>query len=217
MKWKAIIVGHGPSMTAERMGPVVDAHDVVIRLKPTAERTLEHPSYYGTKTHIVGSSLHTLTQVRGLGGAREYWGWSDSRHDEGGRHHAVLQKLQSLEEWFTPYRLLVDVGMCREADEEYRRRLGDEQGEPHLSQGMKAVVCALGGFLDHIDSMTALNLIGFDNLLTGNFTWSVTRGPQWEHYPNHRWDIERDMLRMMMDEEPRLSYLMPETFPEGDV
>ena len=38
---------------------------------------------------------------------------------------------------------------------------------------------------------------GFDNVKTGTFTWSLMRGPDWEQYPDHRWDVEKEMARLV--------------------
>jgi hypothetical protein len=39
-----------------------------------------------------------------------------------------------------------------------------------------------------------ITLAGFDNLESGGFTWSITRGPKWDKYPDHRWDMEHDLI-----------------------
>jgi len=39
-----------------------------------------------------------------------------------------------------------------------------------------------------------ITLAGFDNVESGGFTWSITRGPKWDKYPDHRWDMEHDLI-----------------------
>ena len=63
-----------------------------------------------------------------------------------------------------------------------------------MSAGLHAILyaCHLG--------YREIVLFGFDNVASGGFTWSVTRGPEWNQYPDHRWDIEREMVKLIGSE-----------------
>jgi hypothetical protein len=71
----------------------------------------------------------------------------------------------------------------------------DPLGHPHLSAGFHAILYACR-FL----KPSKVVLAGFDNIESGSFTWSITRGPDWGKYPDHRWDIEHDLLLDIGDE-----------------
>jgi len=70
-----------------------------------------------------------------------------------------------------------------------------ETGHPHTSQGMKSIAYAL----KHLEQ-DYIELVGFDNVYSGKLTWSTTRGPDWEHYPDHNWKIEKMMVPILSDQ-----------------
>lgn len=193
---KAIIVGHGPSILAEKMGHLIDQYDLIIRLKRCQE-TLEHPEFFGSRTDIVGGSWTIAPRLKRIGGAKRYWVFTDSRHEEELAHESGRQaKFEAMRRHFEPYDVVIDKELCDRWDA-YYRSLRDEMGghgHAHTSQGMKAVIyaCVYSGATD-------ITLAGFDNVMTGDFTWSITRGPEWEHYPDHRWDVESKMLQHVSD------------------
>jgi len=221
---KAIIVGHGPSILAEPMGMLVDEHDVVIRLK-RCQQTLENPDYFGTKTDVVAGSLTIAGELKGIGGADEYWIFVDSRHEN--THPDVLESAKrylsrpqkkgpTLNPELPPVgspehfnRVILDKELCDYWDQQYRN-LRDEmggEGHNHTSQGMKALIYAM-----HHLRPDELTLVGFDNIATGEFTWSITRGPEWQHYPDHRWDVEHRLLQQVANAYPHtaIGFLLPE-------
>lgn len=200
---KAIIVGHGPSILGEKMGHLIDDFDKIIRLK-RCQHTLDEPDYFGTKTDIVGGSLTIASQLRGIGNSPEYWIFLDSRHADVSR-----ETLASIPFLFRGYECVMDRDLCTYWDEQYRQ-LRDKMGGPghnHTSQGFKAIVYAC----QHL-APDELILVGFDNVMTGRFTWSITRGPEWQHYPDHRWDVEHALLEQVQREYPdtKLGWLLPD-------
>lgn len=197
------IVGHGPSMLMEEMGDIIDDCDIVVRLKETAVETLKYPKHYGTKTDIIGGSL-TIAQKIARIPAEQYWVFLDSRHEDVSR-----ETLASVPYIFSPKEVIMDKGLCDDWDMRYRslRDDMDGPGHNHTSQGFKAILYAL-----HFLEPERLLLAGFDNVMTGKFSWSVTRGPEWQHYPDHRWDVENRLLGALQANYPKteLGFLIPE-------
>jgi hypothetical protein len=68
-------------------------------------------------------------------------------------------------------------------------RTSDSKGHTHMSAGLHTIIYTCV-FL----KPDKISLVGFDNVRSGSFTWSVTRGEDWKGYPDHRWDIENKML-----------------------
>ena len=197
---RCIIVGHAPSMLLEEMGELIDGYDTVIRLK-NCRQTLMKPEFYGTKTDIVGGSLTIAGQLRDLT-SEKFWIWTDSRH-EGWEWNDQINALPHI---FTNKRVFIDRDLCNTWNTTYRNmreatpdhnwdeamrasRYDTGEGENHMSQGLHALVYACA-----LLKPDAVDLIGFDNVLTGEFNWSVTRGEDWDKYPRHRWDIENKMV-----------------------
>jgi len=178
-------------------------YDVVVRMKGTAASTLQAPEYYGTKTDIVGGSL-TIAQKLKRVEAKEYWIFLDSRHFD-----VSEETFNSIPHIFNGRGLIVDKEFCDAWDARYRelRDTMGGQGHNHTSQGFKAILYALE-FLRPDE----LDLAGFDNVMTGRLTWSVTRGPDWQNYPSHRWDVERDLLKQVAMEYPdtTIRFITPE-------
>lgn len=210
-----IIVGHGPSILKEEMGGLIDGYDVVIRMKPTARATLEHPAHYGQKTSVMASSLNTITKTKGVGGARHYWGLWDSRHYDT-HPYSLPEYPERLAEWFAPHKVRHDRELSKRIDNYYLRvltRLEDEgSGHPHSSQGFKAVGHAMAWLRPD-----RLALVGFDNIFTGDRTWSVTRGPDYDRYPNHHWKAEHIALDEMSDDMGvPVTFILPNEFGATD-
>jgi len=224
---KAIIVGHGPSIMGEKMGHLIDEYDVVIRLKRCQE-TLKMPEYFGTKTDIVGGSMTIAGGLREIAVKNGYWVFLDSRHE-----NLPDSNIDVIKRIFKGYGTVhINQELCDEWDALYREartdvesfpsnmdlkhKSCDERGERHLSQGFKAILYAC----TYIDELTQLTLVGFDNIMLGEFNWSITRGPDWTHYPPHRWDIEHKLLKAVEDTYGvEIGYLLPEQkeeVPDGN-
>lgn len=121
------------------------------------------------------------------------WIFLDSRHDDVSDAEVAADGC------------LAFPGLCREWNgifrsmrtDDYKRdpqmeaSHSDERGHRHMSAGLHAILyaCELG----HRE----IKLYGFDNVDSGGFTWSITRGPDWNRYPDHRWDIEREMVAVI--------------------
>ena len=195
---KACIVGHGPSLCAQPFrGKDINSHDTVIRLK-RSWNLLDRPDLFGVKTDVVCGSY-----VVGEGlinpWSKNYWLFLDTR---------TLQTpdvdLKSVIDRFKPNSCLIDRDLCRQWINYYRALrvpfdqdklqegkgpLSDGLGHLHFSAGMFAILYAL----KHLKPET-LNLYGFDNVKSGHFAWSVTRGPDWKQYPDHNWKTESILL-----------------------
>lgn len=195
------IVGHGPSMLTSKHGVAIDACDVVVRLK-RCQDTLQYPELYGTRTDIVGGSFTVARALKGIGAASRYWIFLDSRHVK-----VTPRDQAELRAFFSPARVEMDAELCWTWDETYRRQRRAfaihpqmkqsehsdlSLGHNHTSIGMKALIYAC-----HFIQPERVRLFGFDNLASGTFTWSVTRGPAWNQYPDHRWDVEHDLVPMI--------------------
>ena len=177
------IIGHGPSMLDERYGAEIDTHTVIRQKR--CEQTLEQPEQYGTRTDYIAGSLLIVDLLPKIG---KVWGLSDSRFDECDIDHSCT----------------VLKGTCRAWNKLYRERRTpytppekgvvsyySPLGHKHLSAGFHTILYACAILGDDII------LYGFDSMKSGEFTWSVTRGPTWTRYPDHNWQTERDMIPLV--------------------
>ena len=189
-------MGHGPSLLEKRAGSLIDSFDVVVRQKRCQE-TLKYPEIYGTRKDVVCGSWTIAPELPQVG-AGEVWVFMDSRH-EGVSDEAVREAERRI-----PCR--IDRSLCSTWNRLYRLRRTpydrpkgmqefDPLGHPHLSAGFHTLLYAC-----HFLKPERVTLAGFDNIETGRFTWSITRGPDWGRYPDHRWDIEHEMLKDVADE-----------------
>lgn len=185
------LVGHGPSLLSQQRGRTIDKHDFVVRQKRCSE-TLKYPDQYGARTDFVCGSFTIANLLPADVPGCEYWVFVDSRHA-----HLPDSALRATEQ-AVPCTILKNVcdtwnGLYRERRTPYTRPNGmqefDPLGHPHLSAGFHTILytCA-------ILKPDSIDLFGFDNMESGSFTWSVTRGPEWDKYPDHRWDIEHRMV-----------------------
>lgn len=191
------IVGHGPSMLEHEYGAEIDAHDTVIRQK-RCEETLKYPEQYGTKTDIVSGSYTIAPMLPQHMPGNIYWVFVDSRHDD-----LPLDMICKMEK-VVPCTILPKV--CFTWNEAYRAMRDhykhppgvqkfSDKGHPHMSAGLHTLIYAC-----EILKPKEITLYGFDNIKTGTQSWSITRGPNWDKYPDHRWDIEHKMIGMVQRE-----------------
>ena len=200
-----VIVGHGPSILNEGRGKEIDEYDVVIRLKRT-KSLLSRPHIFGTKTDIVMGSLvlwqDMLMEWDEIPG--RYWLFVDTRTMEVTDH-----EIKCIQGAYYPKLCVIDKGLCEKWVNHYRGLrngagmdprqeakvsgvgvvLSDKHGHLHCSAGMFAIIYAL-----HYLKPDKLDLLGFDNIASGEFDWSITRGPSWSKYPDHNWEAENRML-----------------------
>lgn len=219
---RVCIVGHGPSLLSGHGGKEIDSYDVVVRLKRCQE-TLKHPKFYGSRTDIVGGSWTIAPGLKGIGGARRYWVFLDSRHD-----NVTPAMIDAMKRHFEPYECIIDRPLCDEWQAVYRGlrnsvtrsdgmvmgRYSDlELGHNHMSQGSIAVIHAMA-----LLNPEVITLAGFDSVANGEFTWSVTRGPEWEQYPDHNWAAEHVLLKLASDEfGVPLQILLPEKEEDHEI
>jgi len=170
-----------------REGDRIDSHDFVVRQKRCQE-TLKHPEIYGTRKDAVCGSWTIAQQLPDVG-AGEVWVFLDSRHANVSDEEIERAKFAR-----------IDRGLCDYWNRLYRMRrkpytkppgvVGDgPEGHPHLSAGFHSIIYAA-----HFLKPKTIVLAGFDNIQSGSFTWSITRGPEWNRYPDHNWPTEHEML-----------------------
>jgi len=179
------IVGHGPSLLGRGLGEEID-REPTVRLK-RCQHLLGDPDYGSRIDYVCGS----WTIRNGLPEAKK-WVFLDSRHE-----NVTESECLSFDG-------VVFQPLCRRWNAYFRELRGpytrhpktvpshsDDMGHRHMSAGLHAILyaCELG--------FKEIRLWGFDNVLSGEFTWSVTRGPQWNEYPDHRWDVERRLLELI--------------------
>ena len=191
-----LIVGHGPSLLQRNAGAEIDSYDFVVRQKRCQE-TLAYPEIYGSKKDAVCGSWTIGPQLVHVG-ADEIWVFLDSRHEKVPMGE-IWRAQQSLPATILP-------GLCNRWNETYRslrtppeldprQKKWSELGHPHLSAGFHAIIYAA-----EIKRPKTITLAGFDNIQTGTFTWSITRGPDWQNYPDHNWPVEHAMLPLVEEE-----------------
>ena len=188
-----IIVGHGPSLLRMNLGEYIDTRPVV-RLKRCLD-TLQQPLQYGTRTDAVCGSW-TIRNALFEVPAKEYWTFVDSRHDPTAAEIEAWPGYlnQTLcEEWNRHYRALRTPWVCPKEQKEGPHST-ITLGHRHLSAGFHAILYCCQKW-----KPKTISLLGFDNMISGTFTWSVTRGPDWTHYPDHRWDLEQQLLLQVED------------------
>ena len=196
------VVGHGPSLTTRAYGRSIDNHDLVVRMKWHAQLT-DHPEIWGTKTDIVCGSLGISEKLPSLWPDVVKWiVFTDSRTN-GYSEAEIERKMLKISHG----KVMVDHKLCKYWDAKYRTKCGinDEQ---HTSSGFHALI-----YLAKYYSPCVLDLYGFDSMSTKKWRYSVTRGPDWDRYPNHRFDIENAML----DELCLLYNIRIQFFPDPEV
>jgi hypothetical protein len=195
------------------MGEDIDNHDFVVRLKRCQE-TLKHPKQYGKRIDAVCGSLTIAAELRKIP-AEQYWVFTDSRHQD------IKVNEWAYREHFSPRPVIIDHELCDDWNERYRqlrdkrkfpahvemkRSSTEDLGENHLSAGLHSVLFAA----KHLNP-ESISLFGFDNVFTGDYGWSITRGPGWTQYPPHRWDIEHDLLNDISKEfDTEIQFIFPE-------
>lgn len=200
-----VIVGHGPSAINAMAGEEIDKYDVVIRQK-RCEETLKHPDIYGTRTDVVSGSWTIGTLLPNHVKSEEYWIFLDSRHK-----NVKEKQIQGMKALYGEMnkRLFIDKDLCDAwnetyrdmrtpdyefADRQERKETSDDLGHTHMSAGMHTIIYACKRLMPK-----TITLVGFDNIFYGDFEWSVTRGPNWHKYPDHRWDIEHQLIPMVSE------------------
>lgn len=182
---KIAVVGHGPSLASAAAGERIDSAALVVRMKWHAELT-RNPEVFGKRTDIAASSLVVAPRLRDLWpDVGEFIVFHDSR-----TYGYTAEREDGIREMLCG-KALMDRELCLFWDTIYRG-LADEDDEPHTSTGFHVLM-----FLGKYFPGSRILLYGFDSMLSGKWTWSITRGPNWDKYPKHRFDIEHKMLNML--------------------
>ena len=187
------IVGHGPSILNSNLGNIINSYDIVIRQKAISASLVSNaPKDYGTKTSIICGS-YTIKEALFWNSKSKIWVFMDSRHEK------IVPTID------TRFTLLPDL--CKHWNSLYRQlrssnynrnkqmtthATSSELGHNHMSCGLHTIIYACD-----ILKPEKISLFGFDNIKNGDFTWSVTRGKSWNEYPDHRWDTEKEMLKLI--------------------
>lgn len=183
-----LIVGHGPSMLEKERCAEIDAFDTVIRQKGIGvEEMQKRPKHFGSKIDFLCGSATIRDK---LIADCEKWIFFDSRHKgwrpEDMGNYRMNKPLCDL--WNGLYRTM-RTDWTNEDHRIVSSRTSDSKGHTHMSAGLHTIIYTCV-FL----KPDKISLVGFDNVRSGSFTWSVTRGEDWKGYPDHRWDIENKML-----------------------
>lgn len=192
---KVVIVGHGPSLHNSGLGTFIDSHNIVIRQKAVSHNLISSkPNDFGQKTSIICGS-YTIKESLFWDKNAQIWVFTDSRHSnitiQQDSRFILLQDV--CDYWNNLYRSMRTDGYIRHTKMTIHKTSSDI-GHNHMSCGLHTIIYAC-----EILKPKRLILVGFDNIKTGCFTWSLTRGPQWNQYPDHRWDIEKEMLLVLAD------------------
>ena len=205
---EVVIVGHGPSMIGSNLGDTIDSFPFVVRQKRCSE-TLKRPDDYGTITDAVCGSFTIATELQKDMPGCEYWVFMDSRHT-----NVPRETVEAVEKGIP---CIILRGLCDEWNERYRKSrrsfklyegqepkaTSDSMGHTHMSTGLHTIL-----YTCEIMKPEFIYLAGFDNIKTGGFTWSVTRGPRWNKYPDHNWATEHEMIPVISDHfNVRIEYL----------
>jgi hypothetical protein len=189
------IIGHGPSVKGSSFGNIIDSHDIVIRQKLVSQTLINtYPKDFGQKTSIVCGS-YTIKEALFWEPKADIWVFLDSRHEK----INIKQDLRFiiLEDkcnyWNNFYRSLRTEDFTRDEKMTIHPTSSDV-GHNHMSCGLHTIMYAC-----EILKPKKLTLFGFDNVALGKFNWSLTRGPEWDQYPDHRWDIEKELLLILSD------------------
>ena len=189
------IIGHGPSILNSNLGSSIDSYDTVIRQKAVSQSLVHnYPKDFGTKTSIICGS-YTIKEALLWEPAANIWVFVDSRHEK--LNIATDLRFTLLKDkcdyWNNFYRSLRTDDFTRH-EKMTTHATSSDVGHNHMSCGLHTIMYAC-----EILKPKKLTLFGFDNISSGKFNWSLTRGPDWNQYPDHRWDIEKEMLLVLAD------------------
>jgi hypothetical protein len=195
MAGKIAVVGHGPTMLNSNLGDNIDSYDIVIRQKAVSQSLVHnYPKDFGTKTSIICGS-YTIKEALLWEPAANIWVFVDSRHEKINIKPDLRFTLlkDKCDYWNNFYRSLRTDDFTRH-EKMTTHATSSDVGHNHMSCGLHTIMYAC-----EILKPKKLTLFGFDNISSGKFNWSLTRGPDWNQYPDHRWDIEKEMLLVLAD------------------
>lgn len=192
---RVAIVGHGPSLLKREAGAEIDGHDCVVRLKRSAH-LMQRPNIFGGLVDVVACSGAIAGAMRKeWPEVSRFWVFADSRNFGQGVEEAVAEQLPGgycnealCKRWVDEYVALRDATPT-DPRQQSHARCSDDLGHLHCSAGTFALIYAL-----HVIQPEEVTLYGFDNVRSGTFDWSLTRGPAWDKYPDHNWEAESRLI-----------------------
>ena len=197
---EAIIIGHGPSLLNKQYGSYIDSFEYVIRQKANAiTYTKENPEHYGSKTYAIGGSTGQYNAISKLNNV-QCWVFIDSRRnpedDYDNRFNSETVKCnQALcHRWNQVFRDMRTDDWTRN-EQEAQAHSDPKLGHNHMSSGTHTLL-----YTCHYLRPSKIYLLGYDNVRSGTFGWSVTRGEHFKNYGDHRYDVEQKMLPLFEKE-----------------
>lgn len=191
------IVGHGPSMANSFFGTTIDSYNTVIRQKAVSSELVKyHSKDFGQKTDIVCGS-YTIREALFWHPSAKVWVFIDSRHSDLvnlDKSNKFLLLPEFCNHWNNIYRSLRSSNFIKNSKMS-NYSTSSSIGHNHMSCGLHTILYAC-----EILKPKKLTLFGFDNIKNGEFTWSLTRGKEWNQYPDHRWDTENIMVNTISKE-----------------
>jgi len=197
------IVGHGPSMLNSMRGKLIDSFDCVVRQKAVSHALVfNYPEDFGQKVSVVCGSW-TIKDALFWHPFAQKWVFLDRRHSTVSdvevlkyqkATNAIILK-NTCDYWTKVY---TDSRSSEYSwahlNEITTHTTSDKMGVRHLSCGLYTIIYAC-----EILRPKEITIFGFDNVKSGNFTWSLARGPDWQDYPDHRWDTENLLIPLVED------------------
>jgi hypothetical protein len=176
-------------MLGSNSGKEIDLFETVIRQKAVGKHILDNnPNDFGSKVSYICGSWTIQNSL--FWAPVPVWVFCDSRHPNvklsGNENFTVL--LDKCNYWNEFYRNKRTAGYVRNKKMAVHNT-SSEVGHNHMSCGLHTIMYAC-----EILKPSKICLYGFDNIKSGDFTWSLTRGKDWNQYPDHRWDIENILL-----------------------
>jgi len=197
---EVIIVGHGPSLLHKKYGSYIDSFDCVIRQKANSIKYVkENPEQYGSKTNVIGGSTAQYKTISNIPNV-QCWVYIDSRRnpkeDYDSRYNSETVKCnqQLCHHWNQIFRDMRTNDWSRNS-QEAQVHSDPVLGHNHMSSGTHTILYAC-----HYIQPSKIHLLGYDNVRSGKFGWSVTRGKDWKNYGDHRYDVEQKMLPLFEKE-----------------
>lgn len=202
------IIGHGPSLLSYPFGKEIDDHDVVVRMKASSLLPDKYPHIAGGRTDVVVGSVKAIGHaLSAWPDVSRFWAFHDTRtfgQVLGPSVKDIYTNEALCKKWVGVYREMRATPSL-DGSQQRHQSCSDDMGHLHCSAGLFAVL-----FACHVLSPTEITLYGYDNIRNGGFTWSLTRGPEWDQYPDHNWETEARMLPVLLN-----AYSLA-TEPEGD-
>ena len=177
------VCGHGPSLKGAGLGPAIDTHDKVVRLK--SSQTVMWTNDFGSKVDALCSSTEIMGTFFKME-ASEYWGYPKNGDFDVKKFINMFLRLQKP--------VMIPLSFINTWNARFR-----QMGARHnnVSTGMAAILIAI-----HRWKPDKIVLAGFDTLLNPAIEFSrhneIPRsgsGP----YPSHDWIKENELLEVLRD------------------